>query len=71
LANARFTLHDRQSLSAAQLGLLAGITSTQVRAQIRDGRIHAAVEQGELRVPPDSAISWLRDRGVAGFSARL
>lgn len=67
---ARVLLSRGESVTAAQLGALAGLHPSRVRALRGAGEIPGWVGEGSGRgatpCPPDAARRWLASRGVAG-----
>jgi hypothetical protein len=62
-ASAREKLAAGQSVSAAQLAVLSGLSATQVRLLARNGELE--LSDGEIAAK--AARRWLAVRGVSGF----
>lgn len=65
-ALARVDLAAGESVTAHQLGVLAGVDPQHVRLLARQGEI--AIEGGEIAA--DEATRWLGSRGVPGFTPK-
>lgn len=70
---ARVSLSRNEDVTAAQLGALAGLHPSRVRALRGAGEIPGWESEGNGRgatgCPPKAARRWLASRGVAGFGA--